>query len=68
MRGTGQQRTDGHVEGALAVHDRFLLRSLGLVSLKNLSSPVEAWEVDGEQHAMAEPSTADRIPVERNGG
>jgi class 3 adenylate cyclase len=54
-------------ETALRVRDRFLLRSLGLVSLKNLSSPVEAWEVEGEQHTMAEPSTADRILVERNG-
>ncbi|TAK87692.1 MAG: HAMP domain-containing protein [Betaproteobacteria bacterium] len=33
-------------ETALRVRDRFVLRSLGLVSPKNLSSPVEAWEVE----------------------
>ncbi len=36
---------------------------LGLVSLKNLSSPVEVWEVEGERHAVADPSTADGILV-----
>jgi len=54
-------------ETALRVRDRFLLRSLGLVSLKNLSMPVEAWAVEAEQHTVAESSTADRILVKRNG-
>jgi class 3 adenylate cyclase/HAMP domain-containing protein len=61
----GTRATGGQIllapETALRVRDRFFLRSLGQVSLKNLSSPVEAWEVEGEQHAMAEPTTADRI-------
>lgn len=41
---------------AQRVHDRFLLRSLGLLALKNVSSPVEGWEVQGERHAMTEPA------------
>jgi len=61
----GNRATGGQIllapETALRVRDRFPLRSLGQVSLKNLSSPVEAWEVESEQHAMAEPTTADRI-------
>jgi class 3 adenylate cyclase len=67
----GNRATGGQIllapETALRVRDRFLLRSLGLVSLKNLSMPVEAWEVEGEQHTVPESSTADRILVERNG-
>jgi len=54
-------------ETARRVRDRFLLRSLGLLSLKNLSSPVEAWEVEGERRTTAAPPTADRTVVERNG-
>jgi len=61
----GNRATGGQIllapETALRVRDRFFLRSLGQVSLKNLSSPVEAWAVEGEQHTEAEPSTADRI-------
>lgn len=34
-------------ETATRVRDRFALRSLGSLSLKNLSSGVEAWEVQG---------------------
>ena len=49
------------------MHDRFLIQSLGLVSLKNLSSPVQVWEVAGERQTVAEPSTADGLLVERNG-
>lgn len=41
---------------AQRVHDRFLLRSLGLLALKNVSSPVEGWEVQGERHAMTAPA------------
>jgi class 3 adenylate cyclase/HAMP domain-containing protein len=52
-------------ETALRVHDRFLLRSLGLVSLKNLSSPVEVWEVEGARQAVAAPSTAGVVLGER---
>jgi class 3 adenylate cyclase len=52
-------------ETALRVHDRFLLRSLGLVSLKNLSSPVKVWEVEGEPHAVAEPPAAGAFLGER---
>jgi len=67
----GSRATGGQVllapETARRLHDRFLLRSLGLVPLKNLSSPVEVWEVEGEQRTMAEPSTADRILVDRDG-
>jgi class 3 adenylate cyclase len=67
----GNRATGGQIllapETALRVHNHFLLRSLGLVSLKNLSSPLEAWEVEGEQHTVAKPSSADRILVERNG-
>ena len=53
----GNRATGGQIllapETALRVHDRFSVRSLGLVSLKNLSSPVEVWEVDGERHTRA---------------
>ena len=42
---------------AARVHDHFLLRSLGVLALKNFASPVEAWEVQGERDAMAEPAT-----------
>jgi len=67
----GNRATGGQIllgpETALRVHDRFLLRRLGLVPLKNVSSPVEAWAVEGEQHTMAEPSAADLSPAERNG-
>jgi class 3 adenylate cyclase/HAMP domain-containing protein len=35
-------------ETAARVRERFSLRSLGTLSLKNLSSGVEAWEVQGE--------------------
>ena len=48
---------------AQRVHDRFRLRSLGLLALKNVSSPVEGWEVQGERHAMAEP--ARKVETER---
>lgn len=43
-------------ETAQRVHDRFLLRSLGLLALKNLSSPVEGWEVQGERSARTAPT------------
>ena len=35
-------------ETARRVHDRLSVRNLGPVSLKNLSSPVEVWEIDPE--------------------
>ena len=54
-------------ETSRRVRDRFFLRSLGQVSLKNLSNPVEAWEVEDEQHAMAEPSAVDEVHVKHNG-
>ena len=38
----------GAAETARRVHDRFSVRNLGRISLKNLSSPVPVWEVDGE--------------------
>lgn len=41
---------------AQRVHDRFLLRRLGLLALKNMSSPVEGWEVQGERHATTAPT------------
>jgi len=41
---------------AQRVHDRFLLRSLGVLALKNMSRPVEGWEVEGERHARTEPT------------
>jgi len=67
----GSHATGGQIllspETAVRVRDRFPVRSLGLASLKNLSSPVEVWEVAGERHTVAEPSTADGPPVERNG-
>ena len=44
----GNRATGGQIllapETALRVHDHFSVRSLGPVSLKNLSSPVQAWE------------------------
>ncbi len=36
-------------ETAQRVGDRFLLKRLGRVSLKNVSEPVEVWEVEGAQ-------------------
>jgi class 3 adenylate cyclase len=66
----GSHATGGQIllapETALRVHDRFLIRSLGLVSLKNLSSPVQVTEVAGERPTVTEPSTAGEISVERN--
>jgi class 3 adenylate cyclase/HAMP domain-containing protein len=45
-------------ETARRVRDHFSVRNLGPVSLKNLSSPVQVWEVDGdERHTVARPST-----------
>ena len=40
-------------ETANRVRDRFLLHALGPVSLKNLSSPEEAWEVQGGHPASS---------------
>lgn len=53
-------------ETAVRVHDRFCVRNLGLVPLKNLSSPVQIWEVEGERHTVAVPSTTDEVSVKRN--
>jgi class 3 adenylate cyclase len=67
----GSHATGGQIllapETARRVHNRFLVRSLGLVPLKNLSSAVEIWTVEGERHAMAEPSIADEVLVEGDG-
>ncbi len=57
----GNHATGGQIllapETALRLHDRFLLRSLGPVSLKNLATSVEVWEVEGDRQTMTEPST-----------
>lgn len=49
----GDRATGGQIllaaETARRVHDRFPLRSLGSVALKNLSHPVEAWEVQSAE-------------------
>jgi class 3 adenylate cyclase/HAMP domain-containing protein len=47
-------------ETAARVRERFSLRSLGLVSLKNLSSPVEVWEVRSIRAASLSPSAVAR--------
>ena len=65
----GSHATGGQIllapETALRVLDRFLVRSLGPVSLKNLSSPVQVLEVEGERHPLAGP-TADGIALGRD--
>jgi class 3 adenylate cyclase/HAMP domain-containing protein len=47
----GDRATGGQIlmsaETARRVHGRFPLRSLGTLSLKNISNPVETWEVTG---------------------
>jgi class 3 adenylate cyclase len=48
-------------ETVLRLHDRFLLRSHGLIALKNLSSPVDVWEVEGERLAPIEPPAAHEV-------
>ena len=49
----GERAAGGEIllapETARRVHDHFLVRSLGLATLKNLARPVEVWEVDGGQ-------------------
>ena len=52
----GGRATGGQIllaaETARRVRDRFPLRSLGSVTLKNLSNPVEAWEVQGARQGV----------------
>jgi class 3 adenylate cyclase len=66
----GSHATGGQIllspETAVRVRDRFLVRSLGLVSLKNLSVPVEVWELEGAPHTTAEASCPDEIVAEGN--
>ena len=66
----GNDATGGQIllspETAVRVRDRFLVRSLGLVSLKNLSVPVEVWELEGAPHTTAEASCPDEIVAEGN--
>lgn len=49
-------------ETARRLHGRFHLRSLGALSLKNIGSPVDAWEVEAEdltgRATVVEPSPA----------
>jgi class 3 adenylate cyclase len=47
-------------ETARRVRDRIRLRSLGLISLKNVARPVEVWEVDAERPALIEPHGVER--------
>ena len=64
----GSHATGGQIllspETAVRVRDRFLVRSLGLVSLKNLSVPVEVWELEGAPHTTAEASCPTPAPTE----
>ena len=55
----GQVATGGQIllapQTARQVHDHFRVRSLGPIALKNLSSRVEIWELDGVREESAEP-------------
>ena len=61
----GSHATSGQIllapETARRVHGRFSLRNLGPVSLKNLSSLVEVWEVEGRPQPRIEASIADEV-------
>jgi class 3 adenylate cyclase/HAMP domain-containing protein len=62
----GDRATGGRIlvsaETARRLHGRFRLRSLGALSLKNMRSPVDAWEVEADDFAgrgaVVEPSPA----------
>jgi class 3 adenylate cyclase/HAMP domain-containing protein len=55
----GSHATGGQIllapETAFRTRAHFSVHSLGLVSLKNLSSPVQVWEADGELRPVPEP-------------
>lgn len=63
----GNHADGGHIllaqETANRVRDRFALRSAGVVMLKNLSQPVEVWEVLSERPAPNQETHLSQGPV-----
>ena len=50
-------------ETARRVAGQFRVQSLGLVSLKNMAAPVEAWEVEGQTSAVAGAAAVETVAI-----